>query len=62
MKKEIMPMRADQLIVNVNVYNSSYKRFEPNNVAVLNGKFMYIGPGGPELLEADEVIDGQGSI
>lgn len=60
MKKEIMPMRADQLIVNVNVYNSSYKRFEPNNVAVLNGKFMYIGPGGPELLEADEVIDGQG--
>lgn len=60
MKKEIMPMRANQLILNVNVYNSYYKRFESNNVAVLDGRFMYIGPGGPEMLEADEVIDAQG--
>ncbi|MBE7681827.1 adenine deaminase [Paenibacillus sp. P13VS] len=53
-------MRADQLIVNVNVYNSYYKRFELNNVAVLDGRFMYVGPGGPELIQADEVIDARG--
>ena len=39
-------MRADQLIVNVHVYNSYYKRFEMNNVAVLGGRFLYVGPGG----------------
>lgn len=53
-------MRADQLIVNVNVYNSYYKRFELNNVAVLDGRFMYVGSGGPELIQADEVIDARG--
>lgn len=50
-------MRADQLIVNVHVYNSYYKRFEMNNVAVLDGRFLYVGPGGPEMIQADEVID-----
>ncbi|PIH58130.1 adenine deaminase [Paenibacillus sp. LK1] len=53
-------MRADQLIKNVHVYNSYYKRFEMNNVAVLDGRFMYVGPGGPEMIEADEVIDARG--
>ncbi|MCM3173946.1 adenine deaminase C-terminal domain-containing protein [Paenibacillus sp. MER 99-2] len=53
-------MRADQLIVNVNVYNSYYKRFEANNVAVLDGRFLYIGSGGSELINADEVIDARG--
>ncbi|MCW3794076.1 amidohydrolase family protein [Paenibacillus sp. LS1] len=53
-------MRADQLIVNVHVYNSYYKRFEMNNVAVLDGRFLYVGPGGPELIQADEVIDARG--
>lgn len=53
-------MRADQLIVNVHVYNSYYKRFEMNNVAVLGGRFLYVGPGGPELIQADEVIDARG--
>ena len=53
-------MRADQLIVNVNVYNSYYKRFELNNVAVLDGRFMYVGSGGPEMIQADEVIDARG--
>ncbi|WJM08045.1 adenine deaminase C-terminal domain-containing protein [Paenibacillus sp. PK1-4R] len=53
-------MRADQLIVNVHVYNSYYKRFEMNNVAVLDGRFLYVGPGGPEMIQADEVIDARG--
>lgn len=53
-------MRADQLIKNVHVYNSYYKRFEMNNVAVLDGRFMYVGPDGPEMIEADEVIDARG--
>ncbi|WP_366292723.1 adenine deaminase C-terminal domain-containing protein [Paenibacillus sp. AN1007] len=53
-------MRADQLITNVNIYNSYYKRFEKNNAAVLDGRFMYIGPGGPEMIEAEEVIDARG--
>lgn len=53
-------MRVDQLIVNVRVYNSYYKRFEENNVAVLDGRFLYIGPGGTDRFEACEVIDARG--
>ncbi|OPG97223.1 adenosine deaminase [Chryseobacterium mucoviscidosis] len=53
-------MRADQLIKNVHVYNSYYKRFEMNNVAVLDGRFMYVGSGGPEMIVAEEVIDARG--
>ncbi|MFC3745983.1 adenine deaminase [Paenibacillus sp. GCM10012306] len=53
-------MVTDQLILNVNVYNSYYKRFELANVAVKDGRFLYIGGLGADTFTASEVIDGQG--
>lgn len=53
-------MRADKLILQVQVYNSFYKRFETGNVAVLNGRFMYIGNCGLETFHADGIIEGDG--
>lgn len=53
-------MRADKLILQVQVYNSFYKRFETGNVAVLNGQFMYIGSRGLDTFHADEIVEGGG--
>ncbi|MRN53249.1 adenine deaminase C-terminal domain-containing protein [Paenibacillus monticola] len=53
-------MRTDQLILNVNVYNSYYKKFNLGNVAVKDGRFLYIGTLGTETFEADEIIEGEG--
>lgn len=53
-------MITDQLLLNVNVYNSYYKRFEPANVAVKDGRFLYIGLLGEETFTAAEIIDGAG--
>lgn len=36
-------MITDQLILNAKVYNSYYKRFETANVAVKEGRFLYVG-------------------
>ncbi|WP_223068339.1 adenine deaminase [Paenibacillus caui] len=53
-------MNVDQLIVNAKVYNSYFKRFEEANVAVSDGKFLYIGERGTETFTASEVIDAGG--
>ncbi|MDP4096194.1 amidohydrolase family protein [Paenibacillus sp. P96] len=53
-------MRADKLILQVQVYNSFYKRFELGNVALLNGQFMYIGSRGLDTFHADEIVEGGG--
>lgn len=53
-------MRADKLILQVKVYNSYFRRFEEGNVAVLDGRFIYIGHRGQETFQAAEVIDGSG--
>ncbi|URJ36160.1 adenine deaminase C-terminal domain-containing protein [Paenibacillus polymyxa] len=53
-------MRADKMILQVKVYNSYYKTFEEGNVAILDGKFMYIGQRGLESFEAAEIVEGHG--
>ncbi|WP_379163659.1 adenine deaminase C-terminal domain-containing protein [Paenibacillus sp. sgz5001063] len=53
-------MITDQLILNAKVYNSYYKRFDPANVAVKDGRFLYIGPLGAETFEAKEIIQADG--
>lgn len=53
-------MRADKMILQVKVYNSYYKTFEEGNVAILDGKFMYIGQRGLESFEAVEIVEGHG--
>lgn len=53
-------MITDQLILNAKVYNSYYKRFETANVAVKEGRFLYVGPLGAETFAARETIDAEG--
>ncbi|ARK32231.1 adenine deaminase C-terminal domain-containing protein [Halalkalibacter krulwichiae] len=53
-------MKLDILIENVQVFNSYYKRFTTENVAVIDGKFLYIGKRGAETFDACKVIDGTG--
>lgn len=53
-------MHADILIVDVQVFNSYYKRFEQGNVAVQSGKFLYIGKRGIETFEGAKIIEGRG--
>lgn len=53
-------MRADKMILHVKVYNSYYKTFELGNVAILDGKFMYIGQRGLESFEVAEIVEGHG--
>lgn len=53
-------MNTDQLILNAKVYNSYYKRFETANVAVKEGRFLYVGPLGAETFVAAEIIDAKG--
>jgi adenine deaminase len=53
-------MRADKMILQAKVYNSYYKTFEVGNVAILDGKFMYIGQRGLESFEVIEIVEGHG--
>ena len=53
-------MKVDVLIQDVLVYNSYFKTFIAGNVAVLDGRFLYIGKRGSETFEAGEVVEGKG--
>ncbi|NGP44874.1 adenine deaminase [Bacillaceae bacterium SIJ1] len=53
-------MKVDLFIKQAQVYNSVFKRFETANVAIRDGRFLYIGPSEPADLEAQDIIDGQG--
>ncbi|TVY08642.1 adenine deaminase C-terminal domain-containing protein [Paenibacillus cremeus] len=53
-------MKVDLLIENINIFNSYFKKFVPGNAAVLDGRFLYIGPKGADSFEAAERLDGQG--
>ncbi|MGF9819081.1 adenine deaminase [Brevibacillus agri] len=53
-------MKVDLLIQNVQVFNSYFKQFRKGNVAVLDGRFLYIGERNAETFEASEIIDGPG--
>ena len=50
-------MKVDQLIKNVNVYNTFTQSFEHGNVYVLDGKFYHLKL--EEDLESDLIIDGK---
>jgi adenine deaminase len=52
-------MRVDLLIEQVQVYNSYIKKFIKGNVAVLEGRFLYIGERGQETFEAVEIVAGK---
>lgn len=53
-------MQADLLLLQPNVYNSYFKQWTQNNVAIKDGKFLYIGPRGEETFKAEQVINASG--
>jgi len=53
-------MKVDLLIENVHIFNSYFKKFISGHAAVLDGRFLYIGPKGAESFDAAERLDGQG--
>lgn len=53
-------MKVDVLIHDVQVYNSYFKKFIAGNVAVLDGRFLYVGKRGTETFEAGEIVEGHG--
>lgn len=50
---------ADSVIRNVNVYNSYFRRFDPADVYIKDGKFLYIDRKRCGEVTADEEIDGR---
>jgi adenine deaminase len=55
-----MKMKIDMLVVDANVYNSYYKKFIKGNVAIKDGKFLYVGTKSVDSFQAREVIDANG--
>lgn len=53
-------MKADVLIKGGNVFNSYFKKFNTEDIAVLDGHFIYIGDSGGVPIETEEIIDGRG--
>lgn len=52
-------MRVDLLLTNVHTYNSYCKQFLDADIAIVNGKFLYIGKQDVAKLQPEAVIDGQ---
>lgn len=50
-------MKVDLLIKNAQVFNAYLKRFIAADVAVLDGKFLYVGTQDTPLLDAAEALD-----
>jgi adenine deaminase len=53
-------MQADLLFLQAKVYNSYFKQWSTNNVAVKDGKFFYIGLRGEDTFQAKQVINAEG--
>jgi adenine deaminase len=53
-------MKIDLLLKNAQVFNAYFKKFFPRNVAILDGKFFYIGKEDATTLEPETVIELQG--
>lgn len=52
-------MKVDLLLTNVQVYNTYFKKFIFADIAVLDGRFLYIGTEETNKLEPVKIIDGQ---
>ncbi|MFW5437836.1 adenine deaminase [Paenibacillus apiarius] len=53
-------MNIELLVKNVQVFNAYMKRFVKGNVAVKDGRFLYIGSRAEDTFEAERVVDGAG--
>ncbi|MFD3270251.1 adenine deaminase [Paenibacillus dendritiformis] len=53
-------MKIDLLIKEVQIFNVYLKQFVPGNVAVLDGRCLYVGQRGEETFEAAQTVEGRG--
>lgn len=54
-------MEVELIVKNIKVYNSYFKKFINADVAIMDGKFIYIGKEYEGKLSAKEVVDGHGN-
>jgi len=52
-------MKVDLLIKDIKVYNSYLKKFSNADIAILNGKFLYIGKKDSHKFQPQDIIDGR---
>ncbi|MGO5012165.1 adenine deaminase C-terminal domain-containing protein [Niallia sp. Sow4_A1] len=55
-------MQVDTLVLNGTVYNSYFKQFRKENIAIKDGKFFYIGKKGKDYFQANEIVDANGKF
>jgi adenine deaminase len=53
-------VQVDTLVLNGIVFNSYFKQFRKENIAIKDGKFFYIGKKGREFFQAKETVDADG--
>lgn len=53
-------MHADLLLLQPHVYNSYFKQWKQQNVAIKDERFLYVGPRGEDTFQAKKVIDARG--
>jgi len=53
-------MQADLLLLQPHVYNSYFKQWTQQNVAIKDGRFLYVGPRGEDTFQAEKVVDARG--
>jgi len=54
-------VQVDTLVLNGIVFNSYFKQFRKENIAIKDGKFFYIGKKGREFFQAKETVDADGN-
>lgn len=50
-------MKADTIFYNAQVFNVFLKKFEKKNIAVKDGRFLWVDSGNMEELEAESLVD-----
>jgi adenine deaminase len=55
-------MQVDTLVLNGTVYNSYFKQFRKENIAIKDGKFFYIGKKDKDYFQANEIVDANGKF
>lgn len=53
-------MQVDTLVLNGTVFNSYFKQFRKENIAIKDGRFFYIGKKGQGFFQSTETIDATG--
>ncbi|AIF52739.1 adenine deaminase C-terminal domain-containing protein [Pelosinus sp. UFO1] len=53
-------MKINLLLKNARIFNAYFKQFVSGDIAILDGKFLYIGTEETDIFQPEKIIDGQG--